>query len=197
MGGVFRIERSYPAARKELEEIIGLTMLALEEVRDLKDQKNKGALGILSLVLWAVLLTVIARLLTHRSGWDFSGILFKVLLWVMLCIAVFFCWWIFAGLRLNKFLKRLDEAGYTYLKTHDTDAYLLEMDACCEMPGVKNSVISGIPAKDYVVILKIRTLREAGRREEALTLLEAAQREMKGEKAQLLIKAEKEKFERR
>ena len=69
------------------------------------------------------------------------------------------------------------------------------MDACCEMPGVKNSVISGIPAKDYVVILKIRTLREAGRREEALTLLEAAQREMKGEKAQLLIKAEKEKFE--
>lgn len=142
--------------------------------------KNKGALGILSLILWAALLTVIARILAHRGGWDFSGVLFKVLLWVMLCIAAFFCWWIFTGLRLNRFMKRLDEAGYTYLETHDVDAYLREIDTCCEMPGVKSFVLSGIPARDYVMILKIRTLREAGRGEDALALLEAAQQSMKG-----------------
>ena len=158
----------------------------------MKEQKNKGAMGILSLFLWAVLLTVIARLLTHHGGWDFSGILFKVLLWVMLCIAVFFCWWIFTGLRLNRFTKRLDEAGYTYLETHDVDAYLREIDTCSEMPGVKSFVLSGIPARDYVMILKIRTLREARCEEDARALLEIAQQSMKGEKAQLLLKAEEE-----
>ena len=160
----------------------------------MKEQKNKGAMGILSLFLWAVLLTVIARLLTHRGGWDFSGILFKVLLWIMQCIAIFFCWWIFTGLQLNRFIKRLNEAGYIYLETHDVDAYLREIDICCEMPGVKSFVLSGIPARDYVMILKIRTLREAGRGEDALALLEAAQQSMKGEKAQLLLRAEEEKL---
>ena len=162
----------------------------------MKEQKNKGAMGILSLFLWAVLLTVIARLLTHRGGWDFSGILFKVLLWVMLCIAVFFCWWIFTGLRLNRFTKRLDEAGYTYLETHDVDAYLREIDTCSEMPGVKSFVLSGIPARDYVMILKIRTLREARCEEDARALLETAKQEMKGEKALLLLRDEEEKLEK-
>lgn len=162
----------------------------------MKDQKNKGALGILSLVLWAALLTVIARLLTRRAGWDWdlNGILFKILLWVMLCIAIFFCWWIFTGLRLNRFMKRIEEAGYTYLKTHDVDAYLREIDTCCEMPGVKSFMLSGIPAKDYVMIIKIQTLREAGRKEEAHALLESAQQSMKGEKAQLLLREEEEKL---
>jgi len=162
----------------------------------LKEHKNKGAMGILSLFLWAVLLTVIARLLTHHGGWDFSGILFKVLLWVMQCIAIFFCWWIFTGLRLNRFIKRLNEAGYTYLETHGVDAYLREIDICCEMPGAKNAVISGIPARDYVTILKIRTLREAGREGEAFALLETAKQEMKGEKALLLLRDEEEKLEK-
>lgn len=159
----------------------------------MKDQKNKGALGILSLVLWAALLTVIARLLIRRSSWDFNGILFKILLWVMLCIAIFFCWWIFTGLRLNRFMKRMEEAGYTYLKTHDVDAYLREIDTCCEMPRVKSFVLSGIPVREYVMIIKIQALREAGRGEEARALLESAQQSMKGEKAQLLLRAEEEK----
>lgn len=158
---------------------------------------RKAAAGLLSLVLWAALLTVIARLLLHRSGGDLNGILFKILLLVMQCIAIFFCWWIFAGLRLNRFIKRLNEAGYTYLRTHDADVYLREMDACCEMPGVKNAVLSGIPARDYVTVLKIRTLREAGREEEALALLETARQEMKGEKALLLLREEEEKLDRR
>ena len=57
-------------------------------------------------------------------------------------------------------------------------------------------MISEIPARDYVMILKIRTLREAGRREEALALLETAKQEMKGEKAQLLLREEEEKLEK-
>lgn len=156
----------------------------------MKDQKNKEAKGILSLILWAVLLTVIARFVTYRNGWDFNEILFKVLLWVMLCIAIFFCWWIFASLRLYRFTKRLEQAGFAYLESHDVDAYLLEMDACCKMPGVNRSVLSGIPARDYVTITKIRVLREAGREAEALVLLQAAKEEMKSEKAQLLLKEE-------
>ena len=157
---------------------------------------KKAAAGILSLVLWAALLTVIARLLARRAGWDWdlNGILFKILLWVMLCIAIFFCWWIFTGLRLNRFMKRIEEAGYTYLKTHDVDAYLREIDTCCEMPGVKSFMLSGIPAKDYVMIIKIQTLREAGLKEEAHALLESAQQSMKGEKAQLLLREEEEKL---
>ena len=155
---------------------------------------KKAAAGILSLVLWAALLTVIARLLPHRSGWNLSGILSKILLWAMQCIAIFFCWWIFTGLRLNRFMKRIEEAGYTYLKTHDVDAYLREIDTCCEMPGVKSFMLSGIPAKDYVMIIKIQTLREAGRKEEAHALLESAQQSMKGEKAQLLLREEEEKL---
>ena len=162
----------------------------------MKEHKNKGAMGILSLFLWAVLLTVIARLLTHHGGWDFSGILFKVVLWIMQCIAIFFCWWIFMGLRLNRFIKRLNEAGYTYLETHGVDVYLREIDICCEMPGAKNAVISGIPARDYVMILKIRTLREAGREEDARALLETAKQKMKGEKVLLLLRDEEEKLEK-
>ena len=62
--------------------------------------------------------------------------------------------------------------------------------------GVKNAVISERPARDYVMILKIRTLREAGRGEEALALLETAKQEMKGEKALLLLREEEEKLEK-
>ena len=64
------------------------------------------------------------------------------------------------------------------------------------MSGVKNAVISGIPARDYVMILKIRTLREAGREEEVLALLETAKQEMKGEKALLLLRDEEEKLKK-
>ena len=57
-------------------------------------------------------------------------------------------------------------------------------------------MISGIPARDYVMILKIRTLREAGREEEVLALLETAKQEMKGEKALLLLRDEEEKLKK-
>ena len=76
------------------------------------------------------------------------------------------------------------------------DAYLREIDTCSEMPGVKSFVLSGIPARDYVMILKIRTLREAGREEDARALLETAKQKMKGEKVLLLLRDEEEKLEK-
>ena len=60
----------------------------------------------------------------------------------------------------------------------------------------RSAVISGIPARDYVMILKIRTLREAGREEDARALLETAKQKMKGEKVLLLLRDEEEKLEK-
>lgn len=101
------------------------------------------------------------------------------------------------GRRLRKFMKRLEAAGYAYLRDRDVDRYLLELDACREMAGIRNMALSGIPAGDYVTVLKIRALQEAGREEEALALLETAKQVMKGEKAQLLLWDEEEKLDRR
>ena len=159
-----------------------------------KSDKKPNVLGLAALVLWAVLLTLFANTLFGNLERGFTGTLFRVLVWVMLGIAVFFCWWIHAGLRLHRFTKRLDEAGFAYLKSHDVDAYLSELDACCGMPGVDRSVLSGIPARDYVTIMKIRALREAGRDEECRALLRAAEERMTGEKARLLWKDEEEKL---
>ena len=46
------------------------------------------------------------------------------------------------------------------------------------------------------MILKIRTLREAGREEDARALLETAKQKMKGEKVLLLLRDEEEKLEK-
>ena len=53
------------------------------------------------------------------------------------------------------------------------------------------------PTLEYVTILKIRTLREAGRERETSALLETAKQEMKGEKSLLLLRDEEEKLDRR
>ena len=167
-----------------------------QDAKGLKKDK-KAAAGILSLVLWAALLTVLLHLLDRRSGGHLIEGLGHVVYWLMLCIAVFFFWWLLMGWRLRKFMKRLDKAGLDYLRNHDVDGYLLELDACCEMAGVRNMTLGGIPAMDYVTILKIRTLREAGRERETSALLETAKQEMKGEKTLLLLRDEEEKLDRR
>ena len=167
-----------------------------QEAKGLKKDK-KAAAGILSLVLWAALLTVLLHLLDRRSGGHLIEGLGHVVYWLMLCIAVFFFWWLLMGRRLRKFMKRLDRAGLDYLRSRGVDGYLLKLDACCEMAGVRNMTLGGIPALDYVTILKIRTLREAGREGEVFALLETAKQEMKGEKALLLLRDEEEKLDRR
>ncbi len=159
-------------------------------------KKDKKPAGLLSLILWAALLTVLLHLLDRRGIWHLAEGLHHVLYWIMLCIAVFFFWWLLMGRRFRKFMERLEAADYAYLRDRDVDGYLLELDACREMAGIRNMALSGIPARDYVTILKIRTLREAGREGEALALLETAKQEMNGEKALLLLRDEEEKLKK-
>ena len=62
------------------------------------------------------------------------------------------------------------------------------------MPGAEKITLSKMPAKDYLTILKIRTLREAGRTAEASTLLETARTEITNDRARQLLKAEEEQL---
>ena len=64
------------------------------------------------------------------------------------------------SVRINHLIKRLDAAGFQYQTTHMKKAYLTELDECAKMPGAEKITLSKMPAKDYLTILKIRTLRE-------------------------------------
>ena len=67
---------------------------------------------------------------------------------------------VYMSVRINHLIKRLDAAGFQYQTTHDEKAYLTELDECAKMPGAEKITLSKMPAKDYLTILKIRTLRE-------------------------------------
>ena len=69
-----------------------------------------------------------------------------------------------------------------------------ELDECANMPGAEKITLANLPAKDYLTILKIRTLREAGRTAEASTLLETARTEITNDRARQLLKAEEEQL---
>ena len=113
---------------------------------------------------------------------------------ISVLIIVFFLWWIYQRVRMNKFLKRFNNASFAYITSHDVDAYLSEMDACSKMNGIEKYRFSKIPAKDYLTISKIQVLREAGRKEEWLALLKVAQQEIKDENSQALLMVEAEKW---
>ena len=78
--------------------------------------------------------------------------------------------------------------------THDGEAYLAELEECRKMPGVKRATFYDVPAKDYLAILKIRTLREMGRTDESRALLEAVAQETKSDLTQRALKAEEEQL---
>ena len=79
---------------------------------------------------------------------------------ILACVAAFLGWWVYMSVRINHLIKRLDAAGFQYQTTHDEKAYLTELDECAKMPGAEKITLSKMPAKDYLTILKIRTLRE-------------------------------------
>lgn len=113
---------------------------------------------------------------------------------ILACAAAFLGWWVYMSVRINHLIKRLDAAGFQYQTTHDEKAYLTELDECAKMPGAEKITLSKMPAKDYLTILKIRTLREAGRTAEASTLLETARPEITNDRARQLLKAEEEQL---
>ncbi len=153
-------------------------------------KKNKRPFGIISIFLWAVILTLLLRSYLEQAGCSLP------VFWLVLpaCAAAFLGWWVYMSVRISRLIKRLDAAGFQYQTTNDGKAYLTELDACAKMPGAERITLSNMPAKDYLTILKIRTLREAGRTAEARTLLETARTEITNPRARLLLKAEKEQL---
>lgn len=63
------------------------------------------------------------------------------------------------------------------------------------MPGIENFALSGMPAKEYIAILKIINLRTSGKVEEANTLLEMIGENITNERALQLWKAEKKRLQ--
>mgnify|MGYP001510199162 CR=1 FL=1 len=145
-------------------------------------KKNKRLLGVISIFLWAVILTIVLRSYLEKTGYTLP------VFWIVIlaCAAAFLGWWVYMSVRINHLIKRLDAAGFQYQTTHDEKAYLTEL--------AEKITLSKMPAKDYLTILKIRTLREVGRTAEASTLLETTRTEITNDRARQLLKAEEEQL---
>lgn len=157
--------------------------------------KSKVLIGIISILLWAVIIIVTVQLYMEKTGGSIP--IFRITLFI--CVIVFLIWWIYSGTRLKRFMKRFmkrfDEAGFQYLVTQNTEEYIKELDKCSKMPGIENFALSGMPAKEYIAILKIINLRTSGKVEEANTLLEMIGENITNERARQLWKAEKKRLQ--
>lgn len=128
-------------------------------------KKNKRLLGVISIFLWAVILTIVLRSYLEKTGYTLP------VFWIVIlaCAAAFLGWWVYMSVRINHLIKRLDAAGFQYQTTHDEKAYLTELDECAKMPGAEKITLSKMPAKDYLTILKSgRCERPDGQRRQAL-----------------------------
>ena len=108
-------------------------------------KKNKRLLGVISIFLWAVILTIVLRSYLEKTGYTLP------VFWIVIlaCAAAFLGWWVYMSVRINHLIKRLDAAGFQYQTTHDEKAYLTELDECAKMPGAEKITLSKMPAKDY------------------------------------------------
>lgn len=154
-------------------------------------EKNKSLLGMIAVLLWAVIITVAVRSYMEETE---NGLpVFRIML--IVCIVLFFVWWLYKSIRFQRFMKCFDEAGFRYCVTQDIEAYLKDLDECSKMPCIEKFTLSNIPAKQYIVLLKVMNLRSAGRIEEAYTLLEMIGKEIANDKARQLWEAEKKRLE--
>ena len=83
-------------------------------------KKNKRLLGVISIFLWAVILTIVLRSYLEKTGYTLP------VFWIVIlaCAAAFLGWWVYMSVRINHLIKRLDAAGFQYQTTHDEKAYL-------------------------------------------------------------------------
>lgn len=91
---------------------------------------------------------------------------------------------------VRRLAARISKAAFQYQLTHDGEAYLTELESCGNMSGVKKAAFYDVLAKDYLEILKIRTLREMGRTEESRVRLETLRQETTNDLARRALKAE-------
>ena len=98
-------------------------------------KKNKRLLGVISIFLWAVILTIVLRSYLEKTGYTLP------VFWIVIlaCAAAFLGWWVYMSVRINHLIKRLDAAGFQYQTTHDEKAYLTELDECAKMPGAEKN----------------------------------------------------------
>lgn len=96
-------------------------------------KKNKRLLGVISIFLWAVILTIVLRSYLEKTGYTLP------VFWIVIlaCAAAFLGWWVYMSVRINHLIKRLDAAGFQYQTTHDEKAYLTELDDVQKMPGAE------------------------------------------------------------
>ncbi len=153
--------------------------------------KKKSVLGIISVLLWTVIIAVAARLYMEETGVRLP--VFWILL--LVCAVLIFAWRMYMAVRFRRFMMRFDEAGFKYWVTQNTEGYLRELDECSNMPGVEKFTLSGIPAGHYIALLKINNLRLAGRVEEARTLLETIGPEITSDRARRLWNAEERRLQ--
>lgn len=154
-------------------------------------EKIKPVLGVIAILLWAIIIIVAVR--SYIKQIENSLPIFRIIF--IVCIVLFFIWWLYKSIRFQRFMKCFDEAGFRYLVTQDTEAYLKELDECSKIPGVEKFTLSNIPAKQYIVLLKIINLRYVGRVEEAYTLLEMIEKDIVNDKARQLWEAEKKRLQ--
>lgn len=137
-------------------------------------KKNKRLIGVIALFLWGVILVWVFRSYLEERNRSILSVLLDLLV-VLTFLGI--CYWIYAGIRARSLGKQIDKAVFQYQLSHDAEAYLAQLEHCGTLPGLERTAFYGIPAKDYLAVLKLRILREMGRMEEAHAVLDAAMAE--------------------
>jgi len=155
----------------------------------MNSKKNNKVAGIISIFLWGLILVWVLR-----SYFQVGGSVANVVTLVCIVIALgsLIAYFAVYFIPVRCFIAQINKAAFRYQLTHDGEAYLAELESCGKMPGVKKAAFCDMPAKDYLEILKIRTLREMGRTEESRTRLEAIRQETTNDLTRQALKAEEE-----
>lgn len=158
----------------------------------MNSKKNNKVAGVISVFLWGLILVWV-----FHSYFQVGGSVANVVTLVCIVIALgcFIAYFAIYFVPVRRLVARIDKAAFQYQLTHDGGAYLAELESCGKMSGVKKAAFWDMPAKDYLEILKIRTLREMCRTEESRTRLEAIRQETTNDLARQALKAEEEQLQ--
>lgn len=156
-----------------------------------RNKKINPAAAMIDVFLWAIVLTMVLHAYFQQGGTPTKVV--EVALIVLTLAGLIACICIYI-IPIRRLAVRIDKAAFQYQLTHDGEAYLAELEECGKMPVVKRATFYDVPAKDFLAILKIKTLREMGRTDESRALLEAVAQETKSDLTQQALKAEEEQL---
>ncbi len=156
-------------------------------------RKNNKVAGVISVFLWGLILVWVLRAYFQVGGSVAPVVTLGCIAAASGCLIAYFAMYFVPVRRL---IARINKAAFHYQLTHDAGAYLAELESCGKMPGVKKAAFWDMPAKDYLELLKIRTLREMGRTEESRARSEALRRETANDLTRQALKAEEEQLQK-